>query len=90
MTLIKRTLSKIQPGDVLIRKSTGERCKLLDIYHNTTQSPGRLVYRFWGFDVMRPAMRGMFDLIDDRIDDGLYGFVPYVAQSYVAIHGQAT
>ena len=86
MTLIKRTLSKIQPGDVLIRKSTGERCRLLAIYHNTSNSPlNCLVYRFWGFDVYRTAMFKMFDLADDTVQ--IDGYIPNLSASYTAVNG---
>ena len=83
--LIKRSIRKLQVGDVLVRH-TGERCRILDITHDTNSVGGKTVrYRFFGFDALYPAMRRMFDLSDDVAGE----YVPNISMSYAAANGQA-
>lgn len=80
--LIKRSLKSLEAGELLIRQSTGEKCRLLDIIIDI---PPYKRYRFFGFDVLSPAMRRMFDLNDDTLDE----YIPNLSKSYAAVNGQA-
>ena len=83
--LIKRSIRNLRPGEVLVRH-TGERCRIMDVTHDTNSTGGKTTrFRFYGFDVLYPAMRRMFDLSDDVVEE----YVPNLSVSYAAANGQA-